>query len=40
VLASSLGADVVSLGAVATARRAARERAVPLLAERRLAARA
>ncbi|WP_067195838.1 ROK family protein [Microbacterium sp. XT11] len=40
VLASSLGADVVSLGAVASARRAARERAVPLLAERRLAARA
>lgn len=38
LLASSLGAEVVSLGAVATARRAARERAVPLLAERRLAA--
>ena len=37
VLASSLGAEVVSLGAVATARRRARERAVPLLAERRLA---
>lgn len=37
LLASSLGAEVVSLGAVATARRAARERAVPLLAERRLA---
>ena len=40
LLASTLGAEVVSLGAVATARRAARERAVPLLAERRLAARA
>ncbi|PCE16140.1 transcriptional regulator [Microbacterium sp. SZ1] len=40
ILASSLGAEVVSIGAVATARRAARERAVPLLAERRLAARA
>ena len=40
LLASSLGAEVVSLGAVATARRAARDRAVPLLAERRLAARA
>ncbi|MFJ4045983.1 ROK family protein [Microbacterium sp. NPDC089987] len=40
LLASSLGAEVVSLGAVATARRAARERAVPLLAERRLTARA
>ncbi|WP_217184979.1 ROK family protein [Streptomyces sp. AC495_CC817] len=40
LLASSLGAEVVSLGAVATARRAARERAVPALAERRLAARA
>jgi predicted NBD/HSP70 family sugar kinase len=39
LLASSLGAEVVSLGAVATARRAARDRAVPLLAERRLAAR-
>ncbi|MGX1792367.1 ROK family protein [Microbacterium sp. NPDC055312] len=38
VLASTLGAEVVALGAVATARRAARERAVPLLAERRLAA--
>ena len=40
LLASSLGAEVVSLGAVATARRAARERAVPLLAERRLTRRA
>ncbi|MCM3778818.1 ROK family protein [Microbacterium hydrocarbonoxydans] len=40
ILASSLGAEVVSIGAVAMARRAARERAVPLLAERRLAARA
>lgn len=40
LLASTLGADVVSAGAVATARRAARERAVPLLAERRLTARA
>lgn len=40
LIASSLGAEVVSVGAVATARRAARERAVPLLAERRLAARA
>jgi predicted NBD/HSP70 family sugar kinase len=40
LLASTLGAEVVSLGAVATARRAAQERAVPLLAERRLAARA
>lgn len=40
LLASTLGAEVVSAGAVATARRAARERAVPLLAERRLAARA
>lgn len=39
LLASTLGAEVVSLGAVATARRAARERAVPLLAERRLSAR-
>lgn len=39
LLASALGAEVVSLGAVATARRAARERAVPRLAERRLAAR-
>ena len=36
LLASTLGAEVVSLGAVATARRAARERAVPLLAEQRL----
>ncbi|WP_406248158.1 ROK family protein [Microbacterium sp. M] len=39
LLASALGAEVVSLGAVASARRAARERAVPRLAERRLAAR-
>ncbi|WP_243228366.1 ROK family protein [Microbacterium sp. CIAB417] len=39
LLASALGAEVVSLGAVATARRAARERAVPQLAERRLAGR-
>lgn len=38
ILASTLGAEVVSVGAVATARRAARERAVPLLAERRLSA--
>jgi len=38
ILASTLGAEVVSIGAVTTARRAARERAVPLLAERRLAA--
>ncbi|MEW2463213.1 ROK family protein [Microbacterium sp. NPDC047426] len=36
ILASSLGAEVVSAGAVATARRAAREHAVPLLAARRL----
>lgn len=40
LLASALGTEVVSLGAVATARRAAREKAVPLLAEKRLAARA
>ncbi|WP_341976863.1 ROK family protein [Microbacterium sp. LWO13-1.2] len=40
LLASTLGGEVVSLGAVATARRAAREQAVPLLAERRLSARA
>ncbi|MFJ4176157.1 ROK family protein [Microbacterium sp. NPDC089696] len=40
ILASTLGAEVVSIGAVATARRAARELAVPRLAERRLAARA
>lgn len=38
ILASTLGAEVVSVGAVTTARRAARERAVPLLAERRLSA--
>lgn len=38
ILASTLGAEVVSIGAVATARRAAREVAVPLLAERRLSA--
>lgn len=36
ILASALGAEVVSVGAVATARRAARERAVPRLAEQRL----
>lgn len=36
ILASTLGAEVVSRGAVATARRAAREHAVPLLAEERL----
>ncbi|MFS0853580.1 ROK family protein [Microbacterium sp. 179-I 3D4 NHS] len=40
ILASTLGAEVVSAGAIATARRAARERAVPLLAERRLSMRA
>lgn len=40
LLASELGAEVVSVGAVATARRAARERAVPLLAEQRLRLRA
>ncbi|MCK2034828.1 ROK family protein [Microbacterium sp. SSW1-49] len=38
ILASSLGAEVVSRGAVATARQAARDHAVPLLAERRLRA--
>lgn len=38
ILASTLGAEVVSAGAIATARRAARERAVPRLAERRLTA--
>lgn len=38
ILASTLGAEVVSVGAIATARRAARERAVPLLAEQRLTA--
>ncbi|WEK61282.1 MAG: ROK family protein [Candidatus Microbacterium colombiense] len=38
ILASTLGAEVVSVGAVATARRLARERAVPLLAEQRLRA--
>ena len=38
ILASSLGAEVVSRGAVATARRAARQHAVPLLAEQRLRA--
>lgn len=36
LLASTLGAEVVSVGAVATARRAAREHAVPQLAELRL----
>lgn len=40
LLASTLGGEVVSIGAVATARRAAREHSVPLLAERRLSARA
>ncbi|MFS0894600.1 ROK family protein [Microbacterium sp. 179-I 3D3 NHS] len=40
LLASTLGAEVVSVGAVATARKAARERAVPLLAEQRLSLRA
>lgn len=38
ILASTLGAEVVSRGAVATARRAAREYAVPRLAEERLLA--
>lgn len=38
LIASALGAEVVTIGAVATARRAARERAVPQLAERRLRA--
>jgi len=38
ILASTLGAEVVSRGAVATARRAAREYAVPRLAEERLRA--
>ncbi|MCI1018322.1 ROK family protein [Microbacterium sp. C5A9] len=38
ILASTLGAEVVSIGAVTTARRAAREVAVPMLAERRLTA--
>ncbi|WP_336644653.1 ROK family protein [Microbacterium sp. USHLN186] len=37
LLASPLGAEVVSLGAITTARLAARSLAVPLLAERRLA---
>lgn len=40
ILASELGAEVVSVGAVATARRAAREQAVPRLAEQRLRMRA
>lgn len=40
ILASTLGAEVVSIGAVVTARRAARERAVPQLAEQRLSVRA
>lgn len=40
ILASTLGAEVVSVGAVVTARRAARERAVPRLAEQRLSVRA
>ncbi len=38
LIASTLGAEVVTIGAVATARRAARERAVPQLAEQRLRA--
>ena len=38
ILASTLGAEVVSVGAVATARRAAREHAVPRLAAQRLTA--
>lgn len=38
ILASTLGAEVVSRGAVATARKAAREHAVPRLAEERLRA--
>lgn len=38
LVASTLGAEVVSHGAIVTARRAARERAVPQLAERRLSA--
>lgn len=38
IIASTLGAEVVSAGAVATARKAARERAVPRLAEQRLSA--
>ncbi|MDQ0643311.1 ROK family transcriptional regulator [Microbacterium murale] len=38
IVASTLGAAVVSAGAIATARRAARERTVPQLAERRLSA--
>ncbi|MFC4138123.1 MULTISPECIES: ROK family protein [unclassified Microbacterium] len=38
LIASALGADVVSLGAVATARDAARTRAVPAIAQRRLQA--
>lgn len=38
IIASSLGAEVVSAGAIATARRAARERAVPQLAAQRLSA--
>lgn len=36
LIASSLGADVVTRGAIAAAREAARSRAVPLLAQRRL----
>ena len=38
ILASALGAEVVSVGAIATARRAARDWTVPQLAERRLSA--
>lgn len=40
ILASTLGAEVVSVGAIATARRAAREVSVPQLAEQRLSLRA
>ncbi|WP_168429381.1 hypothetical protein [Microbacterium sp. K24] len=40
LLAPELGAEVVSVGAVATVRRAAREQAVPRLAEQRLRMRA
>lgn len=40
ILASQLGAEVVSVGAIATARRAAREVSVPQLAEQRLSLRA
>lgn len=40
ILASTLGAEVVSVGAIATARRAARDVSVPQLAEQRLSLRA